>query len=140
MPTAIHRPFTLYILFFLLLVLSLGGFFGAYYLLTDPSGVSIGFPPDMLTKLPIPDYTLPGLFLLVVYAIGSLVVIYALWKRATLAWLVTLALGVLLVGWVLGEVVLFQMVAGIMVMTGLLGILIVLFTVIPPTYRYYNTQ
>lgn len=138
MSTNTRRPFTLYVLVALLIFLSFGAFFGAYHLLSDPSGVSIGFPAEMRAKLPLPDFTLPGLFLLVVYAIGSLVVIYALVKRVRLAWWAALALGVVLVVWVIGEFILFQLVAGIMIFTAVLGILIVIFTLVPSTQRYYS--
>ena len=138
MPANSHRPVTLYALITCLLLLSIGAFFGAYHLLTDPSGVSIGFPPEMLSRLPLPDFTLPGLFLLVVYAFGTLVVIYALLRHMRIAWWAALALGVVLVCWVIGELIMFQLVVGIMIVTASLGILIIAFTFAPPTRRQYT--
>ena len=52
----------------LLFILAFGGFLGGFALLADPTGVMVGFPDDMIDKLPVvTNYTLPAVFLVVVF-------------------------------------------------------------------------
>lgn len=56
-----------------------GGLYGGALLALDPTGKRIGFPPDMLPKLPVPDYLLPGLVLLSWFGVAPLVCLAGLW-------------------------------------------------------------
>ena len=53
--------------------IGLGGVSGGFGLVTEPSGANLGFHVDLLSKSPFSDYLIPGLFLLVVIGLGSLV-------------------------------------------------------------------
>jgi hypothetical protein len=59
------RPIALGFLVFFQLFLAAGGTYGGISMLLDPSGGALE-RNDVLPSLPVPDYTLPGLFLLVV--------------------------------------------------------------------------
>ena len=84
----------------LLLLLGLGGIGGGIPMLLDPSGASMGLPPGLLDSLPINNFILPGLFLIVVMGFIPFVFAYGLWKHERWAWLGTLGQGVLLVLWI----------------------------------------
>ena len=106
----------------LLAFLSLGGFVGGLAFVSDPTGRSIGARLTWLEETPVSDFLLPGLFLLMVFAIGSAVLIAGLlWRPAPgalrridlalrhhWAWIGTIAMGITLVAWILYEFTIFQ--------------------------------
>lgn len=51
----------------LLFVLAFGGFLGGFALLADPTGAMVGFQDDMIDQLPVDSYTLPAVFLVIVF-------------------------------------------------------------------------
>lgn len=75
-------------------------------MLLDPTGEGAGLPLSLLDKLPISTFVLPGLWLLIVYGIGSLVIFFGL--RRGLSWAKPAAtiLGLILIGWIIGQVIL----------------------------------
>jgi hypothetical protein len=78
-----RRPATVWLEVALLAILSIGGFVGGVAFVTDPTGASLGAQLAWLEKTPVSDFLLPGLFLLIVYAIGSVVLIGGLvWRPA----------------------------------------------------------
>jgi hypothetical protein len=52
--------------------IGIGGVAGGFGLVTEPSGVKLGFLVEWLSKSPFSDYLIPGLVLLVVIGVGSL--------------------------------------------------------------------
>jgi hypothetical protein len=68
----------------LLLFLAFGGLYGGVAMLLDPSGHSLGMD-DVLALLPIGDFVLPGLFLLLVMGVAPLGVAYGLLLRPAVA-------------------------------------------------------
>ncbi len=64
------RPAALITLAFCLLLLTLGGFAGAYGMLMDSKRRGHGASLSLLENTPVSDYLLPGLFLLVVFGIA----------------------------------------------------------------------
>jgi len=107
-----RRPLALWGLIGALAFLSLGGWYGGVAMLLDPSGVALGMD-EVLPRLPVADFVLPGLFLIVVMGIGPLVVAYGLRARPrwpvlagverasgrSWAWSAALALGLVLAAW-----------------------------------------
>ena len=63
------RPLMLWPLIFFLLFLALGGLYGGITLLVDPSGNLLGLD-DVLPLVPVSDFILPGIFLLVVMGLA----------------------------------------------------------------------
>ena len=104
-----------------LLFLAFGGLYGGIAMLVDPSGASLGMDV-VLPQLPVPNFVLPGLFLLIVMGLVPIVLAYGLvvrpdwpWAAAIArrsghhwAWSGTLALGLVLglwlalQGWMIG--------------------------------------
>ena len=93
------------LLVILLVFLSLSGLFGIMFLI-DPSGELVEMPLSHLNKLPIDTFFLPGLFLLIVYGIGSLIIAYGLFRKLFWAPVAGILLGLVLIGWVIGQIIL----------------------------------
>jgi uncharacterized membrane protein len=72
----------------------------------DPSGASLSLPGDLLANLPIETFILPGLYLVLVYGLLSPIIAYGLWKRASWAWAASVLLGIILLGWIVGQFIL----------------------------------
>ena len=93
------------LLVILLVFLSLSGLFGIVFLI-DPSGELVEMPLSHLDKLPIDTFFLPGLYLLIVYGIGSAIIIVGLVRQLFWAPVAGLLLGLILIGWVIGQIIL----------------------------------
>ncbi len=140
------RPAALIGLLLCLAFLALGGLAGAYGLLADPSGAGMGVSLDLLAQTPVRDFTLPGLFLLVVYGLAPLATIYGLWALPEWgrkwAWRAAVGLGVVLILWVALEFWLwgwayFSVWEPIM---GVLGVLILALAVAPAVRAYARAK
>jgi len=86
------RPFVLWLLFVVFIVLALGGLAGAWGFFSDPSGAGMEMD-SVLGQLPVPDYTLPGILLIVLMFITPLVIVYGLIRRPVWNWMTPI------VGW-----------------------------------------
>ena len=76
-----RRPLLLWPLIILLLVLSLGGgFYGGITMLIDPSGNLLQVA-DVLPLIPVPNFILPGIFLLLVMGVFPLFLAFGLIAR-----------------------------------------------------------
>ena len=76
-----RRPIALWPLVATMGSLCVGGFVGGIAFVSDPTGASLGARLAWLDKTPVDDFFLPGLFLLGVYAIGTLIAIAGLiWR------------------------------------------------------------
>jgi hypothetical protein len=136
-------------LLFILLVLALGGFYGGIAMLADPTGSSLE-ADVVLHLIPIPDYILPGLFLLIVMGVLPLLLVYALfarpkwpwierlfnWSNHYWAWTGTLTLVGILAVWLVVEGLLIGF-WPITYITAFLGLLIFLFSVFPGVRNYF---
>jgi hypothetical protein len=117
-----HRPAAVWPLLGAMGFLALGGVVGGVAFLTDPTGASLGASPSWLDETPVHDFVLPGLFILGVYAIGTIALITGLlWRPSpgpladldrrigfTWAWLGTILEGSVLVLWIVYEFTLFE--------------------------------
>jgi hypothetical protein len=144
------RPFSLWLLVFFLIFLALGGLYGGVAMLTDPSGGSLQMT-DILPRLPVPDYTLPGLFLLFVMGLAPLFLAYALlarpnwawtesisrWSGHHWAWTGSVALGVVLALWLVVEGIMIGFEWPIQYVTAVNGILILLLALLPSVRAHF---
>lgn len=145
------RPSSLWILVFFLVFLALGGAVGAFYFLSDPSGASIGMEKE-LAMLPIPDYTLPGIFLLVIMTLAPLFLTYSLTAKPKApllqnlfrfapyhwSWTGTVILGIILLLWLTLEAYFIGFTAPIQYVTAINGFLILVLPFIPAIKKYYQ--
>jgi hypothetical protein len=68
-----------------LILLALGGLYGGLSMLLDPTGGLLQME-EVLPQLLVPDYLLPGVFLVVVMGLFPLLLTYALLRRPHWAW------------------------------------------------------
>jgi len=145
------RPFSLWLLIFFLVFLALGGFVGAYSFLTDPTGASLGMDKE-LALLPVPNYILPGLFLLLMMTITPLFLTVGLFAQPNIpflqtllrfspfywSWTGTVILGIGLMLWLIFEAYFIGFFAPIQYVTAINGLLILLLPFIPAIKKYYK--
>ena len=145
------RPIALWILVFWLAFLSLGGLYGGIAMLLDPSGGSLQMT-EVLSLLPVPNYVLPGLFLLFIMGILPLFLIYGLLVRPNWSWLDsifrqikyywawtgTVILCVILAIWLLAEGVLIGFKWPIQYVTAVNGLFILIFVFFPSVRNFYK--
>ena len=89
-----------YIFLALLILLGLSGLAGGTVMVADPSGAEMGLSVSMLAGLPIANFVLPGLFLMIVMGAAPLVVAFGVWRRLPWAWAAALTQDILLVVWI----------------------------------------
>jgi len=137
-------------LVFFLVFLGLGGLYGGITMLIDPSGKLIQMA-EVLPALLVPDYTMPGLFLTGVMGLLPLLLAYALaarpawiwlqrrlpWPARYWAWMASLALGVLLVLWLILQISLIGLRWPIQYVTALNALMIVALSLLAPVKRFY---
>jgi hypothetical protein len=145
-----RRPAAVWLEVGLLAFLGLGGLVGGVAFVIDPTGSAIGAKLAWLQKTPVSDFLLPGLFLLVVYAVGSMVLIVGLlWRPApgvlrridaTLhhhwAWVGTIAMGATLVAWIVYELTAFSERMVLQPVLLLVGAAMVAICAVPSIRRY----
>jgi hypothetical protein len=73
-------------------------------MITDPSGSSLGMPVEMLINSPFSDFFIPGIFLLAVNGIGSLLGGAASLLRYRYAGEIAVGLGTFLIIWIVAQV------------------------------------
>jgi hypothetical protein len=130
------RPFALWLLIFFLLFLAFGGLYGGLAMLLDPSGRALQMD-GILPLLPVADYRLPGLFLLVVMGLGPIGLAYGLLTRQRWAWPGILALGGVLAVWLTVQGVLIGFQWPIQYVTAVNGLLIIGLA-LTPAVREFN--
>ncbi|MBV6440915.1 MAG: hypothetical protein EPGJADBJ_02591 [Saprospiraceae bacterium] len=96
-----RKPFYIWLVVVCLAYLALAGLSGGYLLLKDPSGQQLGMPPEFLEKLPVSNYWMAGLFLLVVFGIAPVADIYGVLTHRRWALQLTAGIGAVLVVWMM---------------------------------------
>ena len=144
-----RKPITLWLLVASLIFLSFGGLYGGILMLTDPSGKSLQMD-SVLPQLLVPNYILPGLFLLFVMGLTPLFLTFGLlarpkWIQLPIlfrhywAWTATLTLGILLILWLTLQAFLIGFQWPIQYITAVNGLLIILFALIPQVRTYFES-
>lgn len=112
-------------------VLGVSAAAGGTALVTDPTGSTLGLPLAWLDGSPFPDYLVPGIVLLTVFGLGSLVVVYGIVYQRRWAWPAAVGLGVAQVGWILVQLAILQVVHPLHLAYGGLGALLALLALRP---------
>lgn len=84
--------------------IGLNGIAGGAAMVADPSGASLWMTTDALAASPFPDYLVPGLVLLCVNGIGSLIGSVFSFRARPLAGYAAIVLGSFLILWILAQV------------------------------------
>jgi hypothetical protein len=136
-----RRPGTLLALLVLTAVQALGAIGGGIGLVADPTN-NIGMPVSQLEGTPFNDYLIPGLILLIVVGLFSLLVFVGLLLRWKAAWWLSLASGGGLVIWIITEIALLGFLpssgTGLQITFGVVGVLILVLALSRPTRRYFE--
>ena len=145
------RPLPLWILLLWLIFLAFGGLYGGIAMLLDPSGASMGVDV-LLPLLPVPDFALPGLFLLFVMGLVPLILAFGLvagpnwpwadalarWSGHHWAWTGTLALGIVLLTWLFTQAILIGFSTGIQYVMVVNGLALLGFALWPSVRALYR--
>jgi hypothetical protein len=84
--------------------IGIGGVPAGLIFILDPSGSGIGFSPELLEGTPFSNYLLPAIFLFAVNGVATLVGGLLSFFRHRYAGEVAVALGVLLIAWIVIQV------------------------------------
>jgi hypothetical protein len=144
------RPITLWLLFLALLFLGFGGLYGGINMLLDPSGALLAMD-TVLPQLGVPNYILPGLFLISVMGLWPLFLVFALftkpawsfmagiskWNQIHWAWTATGLTALVLFIWLFFQGMLIGFIWPIQYITGFNGAFILLLLILPPTRNHF---
>ena len=103
---SIMRPKLVYAIILIEIFIGIMGISSAVVLLYDPSGVTMGIA-YALPYLPIPDFTLLGLWFLTGYGILPLFIAYFSWRKESVGWKLALGLSIFEVLWILSQLLIF---------------------------------
>ncbi|MGY2896404.1 hypothetical protein [Deinococcus sp. UYEF24] len=134
-----------------LVFLGVSALLGGAGLVSSPSGAALHIPLSVLHASPFRDFLIPGLILGVVFGVGSLVAVLALWQRPSWpspqalnrltgehwAWSAALVLGVGQIIWIVTETVMLRGASWLGLIYGSLGVLIVVLVFQPDVRRYF---
>ena len=96
------RIFTL----ILLLILGISAVGGGWMLITDPSGISLGIPSDLLKETPFNDYLIPGIILFIFNGVLSLITAILMIKKSKYFTFFLIFQGLFLSTWLTVELIL----------------------------------
>ncbi|MBN1122667.1 MAG: hypothetical protein JXJ17_16435 [Anaerolineae bacterium] len=85
--------------------IGIGAIPAAVVLISDPSGAGLGMSMDMLVGSPFPNFLIPGIFLLMVNGVGSLIGAFLSFRRHEYASLAAMGLGLFLIMWIIIQVI-----------------------------------
>ena len=85
--------------------IGLGALGGGFMLVRDPSGSALGVPLSLLEGSPFPNFFIPGMFLLAVNGVGSIIGAGLSFTRRRYAQEIAIVLGAILVAWIVIQVV-----------------------------------
>lgn len=102
--------------------IGLGALGGGFMLVRDPSGSALGVPLSFLEGSPFPDFLVPGIFLLLVNGVGSLIGAGFSFTRRRYAQEIAIFLGAILVAWIVIQVILIRSFSWMHVLYFILGV------------------
>ncbi len=102
--------------------IGLGALGGGFMLVKDPSGSALGVPLSLLEGSPFTDFLIPGIFLLVVNGIGSMIGAGLSFTRKRYAQEIAIVLGVILVAWIVIQVVIIRSFSWLHILYFILGV------------------
>lgn len=103
--------------------IGLGAVGGGFMLVKDPSGSAMGLSMSVLEGSLFPDFLIPGIFLLVVNGLGSLIGAGLSYARRRYAEEIAIVLGTILVAWIVIQVVIIRSFSWLQVLFFILGVI-----------------
>ena len=102
--------------------IGLGALGGGLMLVIDPSGETLGVPSDFLEGSPFSSFLIPGIFLMAVNGIGSLIGAGFSFARRRYAQELAIVLGAIMAAWILIQVAIISSIGFLHVFYFVLGI------------------
>ena len=102
--------------------IGLGALVGGFMLVKDPSGSALGVPLSFLEGSPFPDFLIPGIFLLAVNGVGSMIGAGLSFTRRRYAQEIAIVLGAILVAWIVIQVVIIRSFSWMHILYFILGV------------------
>lgn len=116
------RPWMVWFLFYLQILLGLGAFVSGFCFLLFPDGSLIGMPLSILKYSPFKDFFIPGLILFSLLGVYPLIVAFCLlnqpswrwpnwinpFKKYHWAWAASISTGIILIIWITTQVLLIR--------------------------------
>ena len=102
--------------------IGLGALGGGFMLVRDPSGSALELPMSLLEGSPFPDFLIPGLFLLAVNGVGSMIGAGLSFTRRRYAQEIAIVLGAILVAWIVIQIVIISSFHWLHVLYFILGV------------------
>ena len=102
--------------------IGLGALVGGFMLVKDPSGSALGVPLSFLEGSPFPDFLIPGIFLLAVNGVGSMIGAGLSFTRRRYAQEIAIVLGAILVTWIVVQVIMIRSFSGLHILYFILGV------------------
>lgn len=145
-------PFSFYVLALCLIVLGANAIYGGAALLSDINGSPLGMSVTVLEGTIFPNFLIPGLFLFLVFGVGSFLLLLALWLRPDIAflekltqwtheywaWGATALLGVAVILWIIIQYLMIQMFHPLQVVIIGIGLAILALDLLPGLRRFYQ--
>jgi hypothetical protein len=119
------KKWTIILAIALLLFNGLGALYGGGNLIMYPDGSGFRMPLSLLAHTPFHDFLIPGIILFVANGMSSIAVCAALLLNARYSWLLVMAQGVVLVGWIVIQVILIQGVGFLHFLFGFVGLALI---------------
>ena len=102
--------------------IGLGALGGGFMLVRDPSGSALELPMSLLEGSPFPDFLIPGMFLLAVNGVGSMIGAGLSFTRRRYAQEIAIVLGAILVAWIVIQIVIISSFHWLHVLYFILGV------------------
>jgi hypothetical protein len=102
--------------------IGLGALGGGFMLVRDPSGNALELPMSLLEGSPFPDFLIPGMFLLAVNGVGSMIGAGLSFTRRRYAQEIAIVLGAILVAWIVIQIVIISSFHWLHVLYFILGV------------------
>ena len=102
--------------------IGLGALGGGFMLVRDPSGSALELPMSLLEGSPFPDFFIPGMFLLAVNGVGSMIGAGLSFTRRRYAQEIAIVLGAILIAWIVIQVVIISSFHWLHVLYFILGV------------------
>ncbi|MCD4692399.1 MAG: hypothetical protein K8R79_05765 [Calditrichales bacterium] len=102
--------------------IGIGAMGGGFMLVKDPSGSALGVPLSLLEGSPFPNFLIPGIFLLAVNGVGSMIGAGLSFTRRRYAQEIAIVLGAILVAWILIQVVIIKSFSWLHILYFILGV------------------
>ena len=146
------RSISSYLLIMLVFIQMISALPAGWSLVTDPTGVGLGIPLDILQQTPFSNFMWPGLFLFIFLGLFPALIFYGMVKRPIFkvleklnlykdyhwSWTYSYYLGVILILWINMQLFFIREFFILQFVYSMLGILIIFITHLPSTKRDFK--